>query len=104
MTAMRCAEHDREMSQLGDKAVCFACLGKASKGASQLWASFGERTARAAVAARLRDAGIDTSYRISRARDIGGACGQLAAPVDAARRRQREDNLARMKAKDAAPA
>ncbi len=54
--------------------------------------------------ARLRDAGIDTSYRVSRARDISGACGQLAAPVEAARRRQREEKLARMKAKDATPA
>ncbi len=54
--------------------------------------------------ARLRDAGIDTSYRVSRARDISGACGQLAAPVEAARRRQREEKLARITAKDAAPA
>ena len=46
--------------------------------------------------------GIDTSYRVSRARDISGACGQLAAPVEAARRRQREEKLARSKARDAA--
>jgi DNA replication protein DnaC len=55
---MRCAEHHTEMSQLGEKSVCFACLGKASEGASQLWASFGERTANAALATRLRDANI----------------------------------------------
>ncbi|MCW2955610.1 MAG: hypothetical protein JWO69_479 [Thermoleophilia bacterium] len=42
---------------------------------------------------------IETSYRVSRARDISGACGQLAAPVEAARRAQREDRLARAKAK-----
>jgi 23S rRNA (adenine2503-C2)-methyltransferase len=53
--------------------------------------------------ARLRDAGIDTSYRVSRARDISGACGQLAAPVEAARRAQREAKLARIKAADAVP-
>jgi 23S rRNA (adenine2503-C2)-methyltransferase len=41
--------------------------------------------------------GIDTSYRVSRARDISGACGQLAAPVEAARRAAREKKLARMK-------
>jgi 23S rRNA (adenine2503-C2)-methyltransferase len=51
---------------------------------------------------RLRDAGIDTSYRVSRARDISGACGQLAAPVEAARRAQREAKLERMKVADAA--
>ena len=48
----------------------------------------------------LRDRGVDTSYRVSRARDISGACGQLAAPVEAARRRQREEKLARMKSLD----
>jgi 23S rRNA (adenine2503-C2)-methyltransferase len=37
----------------------------------------------------LRDAGIDTSYRVSRGRDISAACGQLAAPVAAARRAAR---------------
>ncbi|MCW2927750.1 MAG: radical enzyme Cfr family, partial [Thermoleophilia bacterium] len=47
---------------------------------------------------------IETSYRVSRARDISGACGQLAAPVEAARRRQREEKLARMKAAEGAPA
>jgi 23S rRNA (adenine2503-C2)-methyltransferase len=41
---------------------------------------------------------VATSYRVSRAQDISGACGQLAAPVEAARRRQREEKLARMKA------
>ncbi len=46
----------------------------------------------------LRGLDVDTSYRVSRARDISGACGQLAAPVEAARRRQREEKLARMKA------
>lgn len=46
----------------------------------------------------LERMGIDTSYRVSRARDISGACGQLAAPVEAARRRQREEKLARIKA------
>jgi 23S rRNA (adenine2503-C2)-methyltransferase len=45
----------------------------------------------------LRGRGIDTSYRVSRARDISGACGQLAAPVEAARRAAREAKLARMK-------
>lgn len=50
----------------------------------------------------LERAGIDTSYRVSRARDISGACGQLAAPVEAARRRQREAKLER--AKVSAPA
>ncbi len=43
----------------------------------------------------LRGRGVDTSYRVSRARDISGACGQLAAPVEAARRRRREQQLAR---------
>ncbi len=47
----------------------------------------------------LDRAGLDVSYRVSRARDISGACGQLAAPVEAARRRQREERLARAKAK-----
>ena len=47
----------------------------------------------------LDRSGIETSYRISRARDISGACGQLAAPVEAARRKQREERLARAKAK-----
>jgi 23S rRNA (adenine2503-C2)-methyltransferase len=50
----------------------------------------------------LDRAEIDNSYRVSRARDISGACGQLAAPVEAARRRQREEKLARMKERDAA--
>jgi 23S rRNA (adenine2503-C2)-methyltransferase len=45
----------------------------------------------------LRGREIDTSYRVSRARDISGACGQLAAPVEAARRAAREAKLARMK-------
>jgi 23S rRNA (adenine2503-C2)-methyltransferase len=49
----------------------------------------------------LRDRGVDTSYRVSRARDISGACGQLAAPVEAARRRRREERLARVR--DAEP-
>jgi len=48
----------------------------------------------------LQRAEIDVSYRVSRARDISGACGQLAAPVEAARRRQREDKLARSKVLD----
>lgn len=52
----------------------------------------------------LRGAGIDTSYRVSRARDISGACGQLAAPVEAARRRAREAKLARRQALDTAGA
>lgn len=43
----------------------------------------------------LRDRQVDTSYRVSRARDISGACGQLAAPVDAARRQMRERKLAK---------
>lgn len=38
----------------------------------------------------LRRAGIDASYRVSRGRDISAACGQLAAPVAAARRAARE--------------
>lgn len=38
----------------------------------------------------LRGAGIDASYRVSRGRDISAACGQLAAPVAAARRAARE--------------
>jgi len=42
----------------------------------------------------LERAGIDVSYRVSRARDISGACGQLAAPVEAAKRRQREAKVA----------
>lgn len=46
----------------------------------------------------LERAGLETSYRVSRARDISGACGQLAAPVEAARRAHREQKLARMKA------
>jgi len=52
----------------------------------------------------LERRGLDVSYRVSRARDISGACGQLAAPVEAARRQQREAKLARMKAADSAPA
>jgi 23S rRNA (adenine2503-C2)-methyltransferase len=47
--------------------------------------------------ASLERQDIATSYRVSRAQDISGACGQLAAPVEAARRRQREEKLARMK-------
>jgi 23S rRNA (adenine2503-C2)-methyltransferase len=52
----------------------------------------------------LRGRGIDTSYRVSRARDISGACGQLAAPVEAARRAQREAKVARMREQDEAAA
>ncbi|MCW2924042.1 MAG: radical enzyme Cfr family [Thermoleophilia bacterium] len=51
----------------------------------------------------LERSGLETSYRVSRARDISGACGQLAAPVEAARRRQREEKLARSKARDEVP-
>jgi 23S rRNA (adenine2503-C2)-methyltransferase len=40
-------------------------------------------------AAVLRSSGIEASYRVSRARDISGACGQLAAPVAQARERAR---------------
>ncbi|MCW2960053.1 MAG: hypothetical protein JWM90_440 [Thermoleophilia bacterium] len=47
----------------------------------------------------LQRADLETSYRVSRARDISGACGQLAAPIEAAKRAQREDRLARAKAK-----
>jgi len=48
----------------------------------------------------LERAGIDVSYRISRARDISGACGQLAAPVEAARRAQREAKVAARDARE----
>ena len=51
-------------------------------------------------AAILERKGVSASYRISRARDISGACGQLAAPVAAAKRAARAEKIARMKAKD----
>lgn len=42
-----------------------------------------------AFAAILEDRGIDATYRVSRGRDISAACGQLAAPVAAARQAAR---------------
>lgn len=49
----------------------------------------------------LEGRGIEASYRVSRARDISGACGQLAAPLAAVQRAKREARLARSKAIDA---
>jgi 23S rRNA (adenine2503-C2)-methyltransferase len=45
-------------------------------------------------AAVLEEHGVSTSYRVSRGRDISAACGQLAAPVAAARRAARERRAA----------
>ncbi|MBC7461317.1 MAG: 23S rRNA (adenine(2503)-C(2))-methyltransferase RlmN [Thermoleophilia bacterium] len=52
-------------------------------------------------AAILERKGVSASYRISRARDISGACGQLAAPIAAAKRKAREAKVARMAERDA---
>ena len=49
-----------------------------------------------AFAKVLEAGGVQNSYRVSRARDISGACGQLAAPVAAARKAAREARAARV--------
>jgi 23S rRNA (adenine2503-C2)-methyltransferase len=40
-------------------------------------------------AATLERGGLKSTYRVSRGRDISAACGQLAAPVEQARRAAR---------------
>jgi len=55
-------------------------------------------------AAILEGRDVPTSYRISRARDISGACGQLAAPLAAVRAQRRAERAARIAQQEPVPA
>lgn len=92
-------EHARELGKLlGDEGFHVNLIAYNPTGTDYVGSS--DETVRQ-FAQILERFDITASYRVSRARDISGACGQLAAPVAEAKRRQRE---ARAAAREAAAA
>lgn len=86
-------EHARELAQLlGGEGFHVNLIAYNPTGSSYVGSSDATVGRFAAI---LERAGIDTSYRVSRARDISGACGQLAAPLAAVKQRARAARKAR---------